>query len=95
MSWLWTEICLLCEQQQRHAFEPSQYPVWLKQLEKKVLAACIFEIDLIPDCANANLYESGSHSCGWHSDDENLFATEDDGSTIVSVSLGAERCSEI
>ena len=40
---------------------------------------------------NANLYQDGSNSIAWHSDNENLFRADRQKSTIVSVSLGADR----
>ena len=40
---------------------------------------------------NADLYQDGSNSIPWHSDNEDLFLADRQKSIIVSVSLGADR----
>eukprot|EP00439_Symbiodinium_sp_Y106_P057808 s5844_g8.t1 len=44
-----------------------------------------------PDSCNVNLYEDGSNSVGWHSDDEALFQGLIHDTRIISLSLGQQR----
>lgn len=44
-----------------------------------------------PDSCNANYYDDGNQTVGWHADDEPLFCATTHDSLIVSLSLGARR----
>jgi len=48
-----------------------------------------------PNCCNANLYEGGGMSVGWHSDDERLFQGKFMDCRIISLSLGTRRKFEL
>jgi len=48
-----------------------------------------------PDSCNLNLYEDGSMSVGWHSDDEKLFQGKFTDILIISVSFGTARRFEL
>jgi len=61
-----------------------------------VMPACgLPSVAEMPNCCNLNLYEDGSHSVGWHSDDEALFQGKHSDCRIISLSLGARRKFEL
>ena len=70
-------------------WEPFPFPQWLDDLSDN-LTAILSEPYSFNSC-NVNLYEHGSDSIGWHSDDEALFDTPDESTTILSFSLGETR----
>eukprot|EP00929_Paragymnodinium_shiwhaense_P071352 TRINITY_DN36285_c0_g1_i1.p1 TRINITY_DN36285_c0_g1~~TRINITY_DN36285_c0_g1_i1.p1 ORF type:complete len:900 (-),score=212.13 TRINITY_DN36285_c0_g1_i1:51-2750(-) len=66
---------------------------WFLELTEEVCRAC--GVEELPNSCNANLYEDGSHSVGWHADDEKLFEATHRDALIVSLSLGATRAFEL
>lgn len=66
---------------------------WFEEITAKVCKIC--GIRDVPNSCNANYYENGSESVGWHADDENLFEANIDDSLIISLSLGVPRRFEV
>ena len=69
---------------------PVTFPAWLVLLADRIAVICglkNFEFN----SANANLYNDGTESLYWHSDDEDLFKTRSSYVTIVSLTVGAAR----
>jgi len=52
-------------------------------------------IKSMPNSCNANLYEDGLQSVGWHADDEPFFDATNRDALILSLSLGATRTFEV
>lgn len=76
--------------------EHLDYPPWMTQLFQAIMPSCGMLNDWQwPDACNVNLYEDGSHSVGWHSDDERLFQGKFRDITILSLSLGTKRKFEL
>jgi len=72
--------------------EPQAFPAWMTDLIRTYMPYCgkTREEDW-PDSCNVNLYEDGSDSVGWHSDNEALFQGLNEDVAIVSLSLGQPR----
>ncbi|CAJ1377876.1 unnamed protein product [Effrenium voratum] len=64
-------------------------PPWFLDLTDEVCRAC--GVTTRPNSCNANLYEDGSESVGWHADDEPCFDAKRCDALIISLSLGATR----
>jgi len=76
--------------------EPMVYPPWFQSMMQIIMPlAGISDPANWPNCCNANLYEDGSMSVGWHSDDEALFQGKFQDIRIISFSLGQKRKFEI
>jgi len=71
-------------------WEPHTFPDWFQDLTEEVMS--YVGIDLpCPNSCNVNLYDNGSESVGWHSDNESIFESQVKDCLIVSLSLGATR----
>ncbi len=68
-------------------------PKWMYVLMGILEAATGLTLEL--DSCNVNRYDSGRQSCGWHSDNENLFRGDPNGINILSFSLGVTRKFEL
>ncbi|CAL1136487.1 unnamed protein product, partial [Cladocopium goreaui] len=75
--------------------EPEPMAPWLLETMELCMPLCGIAKEDWPDSCNLNLYESGDHSVGWHSDDEFLFQGKFQDCLIISLSLGAPRCFEL
>eukprot|EP00435_Cladocopium_sp_Y103_P020514 s2677_g5.t1 len=75
--------------------EPEPMAPWLLETMELCMPLCGISKEDWPDSCNLNLYESGDHSVGWHSDDEFLFQGKFQDCLIISLSLGASRCFEL
>jgi len=62
---------------------------WFQAITDCVCRSC--GIQQQPNSCNANFYEDGRQSVGWHADDEPLFDASHRDALIVSLSLGATR----
>jgi len=71
-------------------WEPHQFPDWFTNLTTEVMELVGLELP-IPNSCNVNLYEDGTESVGWHSDNEPLFESQVQDCLIVSMSLGGTR----
>lgn len=95
-AWMVQDGCSCCYEYSRHRIEPAVFPPWLLEFMERVMPLCgLSERHQWPNCCNLNLYETGSESAQWHSDDEKLFATKDNSFCIISLSLGATCTFEI
>merc|ERR1740129_1466723 len=75
---------------------PVEYPPWMMQLMSSIMLKCGFQrYPEWPDGCNLNLYEDGSMTVGWHSDDEPLFQGKFRDIVIISLSLGVSRKFEL
>jgi len=69
---------------------PEQMPDWMVSMMQRWLHD--FDLgDDLPNCVNLNLYQDGSHTVGWHADDEPLFQGTTQDTRIISVTLGQAR----
>lgn len=66
---------------------------WFREITETVYLTC--GIKDRPNSCNANYYDGGCQSVGWHADDEALFDAMKRDVLIVSLSLGATRCFEL
>ena len=75
--------------------EAQPFPEWLWEMSQRWLKSLNLDgtdkDSTMPDCVNLNLYENGSHTVAWHSDDEPLFQGKCEDARIISVSLGSSR----
>jgi len=72
--------------------EPQEFPRWMVEIMELYMPYCgLPERGDWPNSCNVNLYENGSHSVGWHSDDEVLFNGKHQDIRILSLSLGQTR----
>lgn len=72
--------------------EPQVFPSWMSDVLRTYMPYCGFQREEDwPDSCNVNLYEDGSNSVGWHSDDEALFQGLLQDTRIISLSLGQQR----
>jgi len=73
-----------------------EYPPWMLELMRMVMPVCgLIEPPEMPNSCNLNLYEDGSMSVGWHSDDEALFQGKFQDCRIISLTFGARRRFEL
>lgn len=70
-------------------FSPMSMEPWFNDITERVCRTC--GLNARPDACNANYYDDGNQSVGWHSDDEPLFGATRRDVLIVSLSLGAGR----
>lgn len=74
------------------AMKPSPFPVWMFELMEHYMPLCgLPSRSSWPNSCNLNLYQDGSHSVGWHADDEGLFQGKYQDCRIISLSLGQTR----
>lgn len=72
--------------------QPQAFPAWMYELLRIYMPICGRPEEASwPNSCNINLYENGSQSVGWHSDDEVLFQGLLDDVCILSLSLGQIR----
>jgi len=72
--------------------QPQVFPAWMTDVLRTYMPYCgMPKEEDWPDSCNVNLYEDGSNSVGWHSDDEALFQGLHHDVRIVSLSLGQQR----
>jgi len=76
--------------------EPQVFPPWMIRMMRSVMPLCgLHEAKDWPDSCNLNLYEDGSMSVGWHSDDERLFQGKFTDILIISITFGTARRFEL
>jgi len=92
-AWLTLEGCTCQYEYSGLLFEPLQMPPWFLDITETVCRTC--GLGDRPNSCNANYYDNGSQSVGWHSDDEPLFDALNRDVLIVSLSLGATRTFEL
>lgn len=93
-AWLTQEDCTCRYKYSSLEFEPLRMEPWFRDIMETVCRTA--GITDRPNSCNANYYDGGMQSVGWHSDDEPLFdacSTRD--VLILSLSLGATRCFEL
>lgn len=72
--------------------KPQVFPSWMSDIMREYMPLCGFvHPSTWPNSCNLNLYENGSMSVGWHSDDEALFQGLHRDIRILSLSLGQRR----
>lgn len=91
-AWLVWGQCQCCYRYGGIEVPPLQYPPWMVELMSVVMPYFGLNVpDEWPNSCNANLYEDGGMSVGWHSDDERLFQGKFQDIRILSVSFGTTR----
>jgi len=72
--------------------KPQTWPTWMHEVLTTYMPYCgLADSASWPDSCNLNLYDDGSKSVGWHSDDEPLFQGLNEDIRIISLSLGQKR----
>lgn len=94
-AWFVKPGCTCCYRYGGLEVDPVVYPAWMKELLQLVMPLCGLRADEAPNSCNANLYEDGNMSVGWHADDEDLFQGKFRDCRIVSLSFGARRSFEL
>lgn len=91
-AWMVTQGCSCHYRYGGVSVEPQVFPPWMHEILRVYMPYCGLpnEADW-PDSCNVNLYENGSKSVGWHSDDEILFQGLHQDIRILSLSLGQRR----
>ncbi len=75
-------------------WQPTSAPTWLCGLSNRVMEICGLGGYMV--CGiNANKYDNGAQNLWWHADDERLFKTPSQSTTIVSLSIGSPRDFEL
>jgi len=74
-------------------FAPLLMAPWFLEITDRVIEAC--GITERPNGCNANYYDSGAQTVGWHADNEQLFDAVATDALIISLSLGVTRSFEI
>jgi len=87
--WLTTAGCSCTYRYSGTSWPNMVMPQWFVDLTDEVCRAC--EVPERPNSCNANLYEDGGDSVGWHADDEPYFDAKHTDALIISLSLGATR----
>lgn len=92
-AWLTTNGCT-CEYKYGSTAWPTR-PMerWFLDLTDEVCRAC--GVKERPNSCNANFYDDGGESVGWHADDEPLFEGTKRDTLIISLSLGEGRAFEL
>jgi len=92
-AWLTQKGCMCRYTYGGTSWSTMTMPPWFLDITDCVCRAC----GLVerPNACNANYYEHGGESVGWHADDEPLFASKRNDTLIISLSLGATRRFEI
>merc|ERR1712232_955405 len=95
-AWMVGRNCTCRYRYGRSDVAPQLFPKWMVQLMGWIMPACGFsDPSEWPNCCNANLYDGGGMSVGWHADDEPLFQGKFRDVAIISLSLGAKRTFEL
>ncbi len=95
-AWFTHSPCRCAYRYSNQSFPPHEFPPWLEEIWQLLRPHVPpVESGVCPNAANFNLYRLGSHSVGWHADDEALFDAVDLEATIISLSLGASRTFEL
>lgn len=92
-AWLTNEGCTCKYEYSGLQFDPLPMFPWFLEITETVCRTC--GLKERPNSCNANYYENGMQSVGWHSDDEPLFDALHRDVLIVSLSLGATRTFEL
>jgi len=92
-AWLTLEGCTCRYEYAGLEFDPLPMSRWFLDIMEIVCRTC--GLADRPNSCNANFYDNGSQSVGWHSDDEPLFDAVNRDVLIVSLSLGATRTFEL
>eukprot|EP00930_Biecheleria_cincta_P022965 TRINITY_DN1665_c0_g1_i1.p1 TRINITY_DN1665_c0_g1~~TRINITY_DN1665_c0_g1_i1.p1 ORF type:complete len:1140 (-),score=180.64 TRINITY_DN1665_c0_g1_i1:11-3085(-) len=87
--WLTAEGCCCTYRYSGTAWPNVEMSPWFMELTDAVCKAC--GLKELPNSCNANLYQDGSESVGWHADDEPFFDAKHRDALIISLSLGAAR----
>eukprot|EP00928_Gymnodinium_smaydae_P014789 TRINITY_DN15435_c2_g2_i2.p1 TRINITY_DN15435_c2_g2~~TRINITY_DN15435_c2_g2_i2.p1 ORF type:complete len:566 (+),score=46.46 TRINITY_DN15435_c2_g2_i2:111-1808(+) len=88
-AWLTAEPCKCTYRYSGTAWPALPMEGWFQDITDEVCRLC--GIRERPNSCNANYYEDGSQSVGWHTDDEPLFNATRQDALIISLSLGATR----
>eukprot|EP00933_Yihiella_yeosuensis_P056417 TRINITY_DN5559_c0_g1_i1.p1 TRINITY_DN5559_c0_g1~~TRINITY_DN5559_c0_g1_i1.p1 ORF type:complete len:664 (+),score=145.80 TRINITY_DN5559_c0_g1_i1:132-2123(+) len=88
-AWLTTTDCSCTYKYGGTSWNALKMEPWFMDITKRVCEEC--GVTELPNCCNANLYKDGTHTVGWHSDNEPLFAATRKDALIISLSLGAGR----
>lgn len=76
--------------------KPQEYPAWMTEIMETYMPLCgLLNREAWPNSCNLNLYEDGSMSVGWHSDDEKLFDGRFSDIRIISLTFGHTRTFEL
>lgn len=92
-AWLTQSECKCKYKYSGMEFNPLPMQPWFEEIMDVVCRAV--GLRERPNSCNANLYDGGQQSVGWHSDDEYLFDAIERDVLIVSLSLGATRSFEL
>lgn len=92
-AWLTSDSCTCTYEYGGIRFPPLSMDPWLLDITDRVCRAC--GLKERPNALNANFYDSGEQTVGWHSDNEPLFDATNQDALIVSLSLGATRSFEL
>lgn len=91
--WLTPRGCTCTYQYAGTRWPATVMEPWFLEITERVCRAC--GLSKLPNSCNANYYEDGTQSVGWHSDDEPLFASTRCDALIISLSLGTARSFEL
>jgi len=95
-AWMVKEGCACTYRYGSIEVDPLPYPPWMIELMNRIMPSCgLAQRQHWPDSCNVNLYEDGSMSVGWHSDDERIFQGKFRDIIIISLSLGVTRSFEL
>lgn len=95
-AWLVAKGCQCTYSYGPFEVPPIEYPPWMLKLMKYVMPLCGLDNEEDwPNSCNANLYEDGAASVGWHADDESLFQGKFQDILIISLSFGVKRKFEL
>lgn len=90
--WMVKEPCACTYAYAGLQVKPQPFVQWVQEAMEFCMPLCGFsDSSSWPNSCNLNLYENGSHSVAWHSDDERLFQGRLRDCTIISLSLGHAR----
>lgn len=92
-AWLTKDGCACCYEYSGTQWSPEQMSEWFLEITEAVCR--ISGISERPNSCNANLYDDGEQSVGWHCDNEPLFNAVAQDALIISLSLGASRWFEL
>jgi len=92
-AWLTVQGCQCRYEYGGLAFDPLPMADWFLELTDTICRT--IGLTERPNSCNANYYDNGTQSVGWHSDDEPLFDALKRDVLILSLSLGATRVFEL
>eukprot|EP00931_Biecheleriopsis_adriatica_P055780 TRINITY_DN3304_c0_g1_i4.p1 TRINITY_DN3304_c0_g1~~TRINITY_DN3304_c0_g1_i4.p1 ORF type:complete len:1335 (-),score=254.07 TRINITY_DN3304_c0_g1_i4:67-4071(-) len=87
--WLTAEGCSCTYRYGGTQWPNMVMPPWFVEITDEVCR--LAGVTHRPNSCNANLYEDGNDSVGWHADDEPLFDAKNRDALILSLSLGSAR----